>query len=139
MTQPQRKRAWSARRASRRHLALVGRSIPSPREVQRPATRGDCLAGGSNAERPCTFVSCRHHLALEVRKTGSIIFTLGEDAELEQLPQTCALDVADQGGHTLEEVGALLNVSRERVRQLEQIALSSIPPDMRRELQESDT
>jgi hypothetical protein len=134
-----RKWSWSPRRASRRRLVVEGLANPTPREVTRPSTRADCLAGGSNAERPCPFVSCRHHLALEVRKTGSIIFTFAEDTDLEQLPQTCALDVADQGAHTLEEVGALLNVSRERIRQLEHIALSAIPEEARRELQESNT
>lgn len=139
MTQLGRVYSWSPRRASRRRLAVEGRANPSPLEVQRPSTRADCLAGGSNAERPCPFVSCRHHLALEVRKTGSIIFTFAEELDLEQQPETCALDVADQGAHTLEEVGRLLNVSRERIRQLEQIALCAIPEEARRELQESNT
>jgi DNA-directed RNA polymerase sigma subunit (sigma70/sigma32) len=41
------------------------------------------------------------------------------DQELEALEETCALDVADRGGITLEKVGALMNLTRERVRQLE--------------------
>jgi DNA-directed RNA polymerase sigma subunit (sigma70/sigma32) len=33
--------------------------------------------------------------------------------------ETCALDVADRGGITLEEVGEILNLTRERIRQVE--------------------
>jgi len=39
---------------------------------------------------------------------------------------SCALDVADRGGATLEEVGALINVTRERVRQIEVMALAHL-------------
>jgi DNA-directed RNA polymerase sigma subunit (sigma70/sigma32) len=47
------------------------------------------------------------------------------DKEPWELPETCALDVADRGGVTLEEVGGWLNLTRERVRQLEVHALGS--------------
>ncbi len=33
--------------------------------------------------------------------------------------ETCALDVADRGGITLEEVGEIMNLTRERIRQVE--------------------
>ena len=36
-----------------------------------------------------------------------------------ELEDTCALDVADRGGITLEEVGEILNLTRERIRQVE--------------------
>ena len=35
------------------------------------------------------------------------------------MEETCALDVADRGGITLEEVGEILNLTRERIRQVE--------------------
>ena len=35
------------------------------------------------------------------------------------MAETCSLDVADRGGITLEEVGAILNLTRERIRQVE--------------------
>lgn len=39
--------------------------------------------------------------------------------ELEEMPATCSLDVADEGGATLEQVALCLNITRERVRQIE--------------------
>lgn len=37
----------------------------------------------------------------------------------EQMSDSCSLDVAKEGGTTLDEVGNFLNLSRERIRQLE--------------------
>jgi hypothetical protein len=84
-------------------------------DVQRPATRGDCEGNA----RPCPFVSCKHHLYLDVSpKTGAIHLNF-PDLDPDELAETCALDVADRGGVTLEEVGDLMNLTRERIRQLE--------------------
>ena len=41
------------------------------------------------------------------------------DLDVWELEDTCALDVADRGGITLEEVGEILNLTRERIRQVE--------------------
>lgn len=86
-----------------------------------PATRGDCPE-----ERPCPHVRCRYHLFLDVdRRTGAIKLNF-PDIEVEDLPQSCALDVAGREGATLEEVSALMNLTRERVRQIELIALARL-------------
>jgi DNA-directed RNA polymerase sigma subunit (sigma70/sigma32) len=39
--------------------------------------------------------------------------------EVWEMAETCSLDVADRGGITLEDVGAILNLTRERIRQVE--------------------
>lgn len=84
------------------------------RITPRPRTRGDCARG----PRPCPWVGCRHHLYLEVNpQTGSI--AIRHAGGPEDLAQSCSLDVADEGGVTLEVVGGLLNITRERVRQVE--------------------
>lgn len=78
----------------------------------RPRTRADCVAG----PRPCPFAGCRHSLLIEVNPaTGSVKLI----HELDTATDTCSLDVADRGGLSLEEVGQLTNVTRERIRQIE--------------------
>jgi len=84
-------------------------------EQARPRSRAEC----ANAARPCMFVSCKHHLYLDVNpETGSIKLNF-PDREIWELDETCALDVADRGGITLEEVGTIMNLTRERIRQVE--------------------
>jgi hypothetical protein len=84
-------------------------------EATRPRSRVDCATG----PRPCMFISCKHHLYLDVNPaTGSIKLNF-PDKEIWELAETCALDVADRGGITLEEVGAIMNLTRERIRQVE--------------------
>jgi hypothetical protein len=80
----------------------------------RPRTRADC----ATAPRPCPFVSCKHHLALEVHpERGSLRqvfpdFNIADDpAEglqrmQKELGATCVLDVI--GGHEVEHFGGLI-------------------------------
>lgn len=67
-----------------------------------PTKRSDCLPGGSNEARPCRWMSCRHHLAGKA---------------------SCALDVAEEGPHSKEEVAEYLGISRQRVQQIEDLVL----------------
>lgn len=48
------------------------------------------------------------------------------DLEVWEMTETCALDVADRGGITLEEVGTLLNLTRERIRQVERSGIDKL-------------
>ncbi len=91
----------------------------------RPQTRADCVDG----PRPCLFVACKHHLYLDVNpETGSIKINF-PDRDVWELEETCALDVAERGGVTLEEVGDILNLTRERVRQVEVTGLMKLKGD----------
>src|SRR5512138_597500 len=84
-------------------------------EGNRPRSRAEC----ANGPRPCMFISCKHHLYLDVNpSTGSIKLNF-PDMEVWEMAETCALDVADRGGITLEEVGSIMNLTRERIRQVE--------------------
>lgn len=77
-------------------------------------------------ERPCPFVSCQHHLYLDVNpETGSLKINF-LDREPWELADTCSLDVAERDGLTLEEVGEILNLTRERIRQIEVSALHAL-------------
>lgn len=73
----------------------------------RPVTRGDCESG----PRPCVQTWCRHNLAT-----------------------ACVLDIAEAGTLKLHEVAALLGMSRERVRQIEEIALGKLEKRLDRDM-----
>lgn len=83
--------------------------------LKRPQKRSDC----KNMPRPCPFVSCKYHLYLDVNEENGSIKINFPDKTIWDLKETCALDVAEKGGLTLEEVGELMNLTRERVRQIE--------------------
>jgi hypothetical protein len=86
-----------------------------PVDIARPTTREQCR----DDMRPCPWVACKHHLYLDINpETGSIKINF-PDLEPWEIKHTCALDVAERGGITLEEVGEIMNLTRERVRQVE--------------------
>ena len=93
----------------------IGALLYPERSYWRPTSRGEC----ANVARPCPYVSCKYHLYIDVNPaTGSIKVNFPE-REVWELQHSCALDVAQQGGITLEEVGEILNLTRERIRQVE--------------------
>jgi hypothetical protein len=93
----------------------IGALLYPERAYWRPTARGQC----ANVARPCPYVSCKYHLYIDVNpNTGSIKINF-PDLEVWELKDSCALDVAEQGGITLEEVGEILNLTRERIRQVE--------------------
>lgn len=83
--------------------------------------------------RPCVRVSCRYNLYLDVSPaTGSLKLNF-PDLEPGDMEHSCTLDVADEGGATLEQVAQTMNMVRERVRQIEEEAfvtmVRNLPPD----------
>ena len=109
----------------------------------RPKTRRDCLSAeqaekimgfkdkrgdGLNCQRPCPFVSCRYHLYVGYVGRPHI----GEPGYPEpwEIPVTCTLDIADEQGKTLEEVGTVLDLTRERIRQIESEAMVKFKTQM---------
>jgi hypothetical protein len=105
----------SVKRMTKRELEIGRMLYPEQTAHLRPRTRVECSEG----ERPCPFVSCQHHLFLDVSsRTGAIKLNF-PDLEVWDMNETCALDVADRGGTTLEDVGVMMNLTRERIRQVE--------------------
>lgn len=120
---PRRKREVRARTISVKRMPKreieIGRMLFPETDHDKPRTRADCVDG----PRPCPYVSCKHHLFLDVSaKTGAIKLNF-PDLEVEDMDESCALDVADRGGTTLEDVGAIMNLTRERARQIQTAAI----------------
>lgn len=108
------------RQAKRAQAAKV---TPMPTSHWRPKTRLDCF----KVPRPCPYVTCRYNLFLEVCQNGSLRLPHGEheDAVLKQ-KRSCALDLAEDGPRTLDDVGRAQSLNRERVRQIEAIAVAKV-------------
>jgi len=116
-----RARTISVKRMTKRELEL-GRMLYPETDYWKPKSRAECLG----SERPCPYVSCKHHLYLDVSpRTGAIKLNF-PDLEVWEMKETCALDIADRGGTTLEDVGAIMNLTRERIRQVEVRALAKL-------------
>lgn len=101
--------------ATLRHLKSQGH------RVERPKKRSECPS-----YRPCPFVSCRHHLYLDVTKSGSIKFNFG-DMDVTELQSTCALDAVEEHGEmTLKDTGNQMGLTRERIRQIQVQAVKKL-------------
>ena len=72
----------------------IGRLLYPETDYEKPRMREEC----ENGPRPCPFVSCKHHLFIDVSaRTGAIKLNF-PDLEVWEMNETCALDVADRGG-----------------------------------------
>ena len=116
-----RARTISVKRMTKRELE-IGRLLYPESDYEKPRLRSECADG----PRPCPYVSCKYHLYIDVSaRTGAIKLNF-PDLEVWELGESCALDVADRGGTTLEDVGAIMNLTRERIRQVEVKALAKL-------------
>jgi len=116
-----RARTISIRRLSKAELNRGREQYPES-DYWRPASRGDC----AEMDRPCPFVGCKYHLYIDVHPVRGSIKVNFPDVEVWEMTETCALDIADRGGITLEDVGQIMNLTRERVRQLETAGLAKL-------------
>ena len=119
----------------RRLLRTEPLDVAEPTVHWRPRSRGEC-----GESRPCPYVGCHHHLAIEVTQYGGIyqvgtFDAMTSEPALGSAPHpSCSLDVADDGGVTLDEIGTILGLSRERIRQIELGALQKIRTGRGREM-----
>lgn len=95
-------------------LPVISDDLPA-----RPRTRAECV----DVPRPCPFVGCRYNTYLDVSGTGEIRLNSALEPDEVDPALSCALDVADDGGASLRDVGRVLDVTRERARQIEDRAL----------------
>lgn len=90
----------------------------------RPVTFGECEPG------PCAWLSCRHHLKLEIDPVTHSVKDNFPGVDFDEMPETCSLRVADlvSAGETmpLPEVGRYLNITMEWVRKLQDGAMEVV-------------
>lgn len=117
--------------------------------MRRPSKRSECI----NGPRPCPWVGCKYHLYVDVHPTsGRLIWVHSEEFEghkrtpdidsifalvdqtFDEGHPTCALDLAEQGGMTLEDIGSTMHLTRERIRQIEAKALEKLKGRAKKEL-----
>jgi hypothetical protein len=114
-----RSRTINLARESKRERQLLQVLYPDT-DHWRPQTRGDCVDG----IRPCPYVGCKFNLYLDVTPETGVIKLNFPDLDPDELGESCALDVAEDGGRELLPIARALNVTRERVRQIEVRALA---------------
>lgn len=93
-----------------------------------PKIREDCLTG-INKIRPCPWIRCSYHM-LWITYFSSVQFKNETDEQvlerMASLEETCVLDVAEENGATLERIGQASGLTRERIRQIEYLALIKV-------------
>jgi hypothetical protein len=98
--------------------------------VTRPCTRADCEQGA----RPCPWISCRYHLfeelAPRILKVKKDKLRDEPDERLLRvllgMEYSCSLDWAAKGPHTLDQIGQMFGVTRERIRQIQDKGLKRL-------------
>lgn len=78
----------------------------------RPKTRGECV----NGIRPCPWVSCRHHVYLDVVRGGTRVKINFPELEPSDLKESCSLDAAERGEMQPEQVAFTLNLGADVIR-----------------------
>ena len=135
------KRPWTNRRPKNYFADCVDRPRPCPwvgckyhllLDVTAAGSiavnAGESIVKGRNLRRSVSTLRIR-----QVRKKVDVeeaLFTRLLEALTTGWPPTCALDVAeDPKSATLDDVGSMLNVSRERIRQMQFNALAKLRED----------
>lgn len=88
----------------------------TPRHL--PHTREECI----DQPQPCPYVSCRFNLFLDITPDGSIIQNYPGKKVWQIKESLCALDYTERRGMTLKEIGKHFDLTRERIRQVAEIA-----------------
>jgi hypothetical protein len=82
-------------------------------------TRGACR----RLDGPCPHAVCRFNLTCERRDSRG---AKPAQFHMPVVRESCALEAAEHGGMTLEEIALRLSLTRERVRQIELGALKKL-------------
>lgn len=93
-------------------------AFPDDGRRRLPLTREGC----ADLPRPCPLVSCRYNLYLDVSSRGNVRLNF-PDLEPDEMAISCALDVTEHGPLTLDQLAHVMNLTRERARQVQDVAL----------------
>ncbi len=103
------------------------KSIFKELDELRPKIRADC----KNVPRPCPYASCRFNTFLDIHPSSGKLKILHKNCEdpADMKMDNCVLDIVDKhGALTLEEIGTIMNITRERVRQIGDTACRKMRP-----------
>jgi hypothetical protein len=98
------------------------RELPVECAPRRPTCRDECRTG----LRPCPWIGCAWHRYLSVGRNGTIWVNFPNVLPWE-LEDSCLLDELERAGGeelTLGRIGELVNLTKERIRQVETQALA---------------
>lgn len=136
-------------RAATSTAAVVLRAGLSPTIPATPMANGRPSYPACRASpRPCPWASCQYHLLADVTEGGalkvtgrrktlplresrrSVIEEFIDDAvdTLELMDETCALDVADRGAHSIEQIADIMGLSNQRISQMVKTMLAMVEP-----------
>ena len=96
-----------------------------------PEFFGECVEKRLKTGDPCSVFGCKYHLFTTLSKTQLLGINDnpgGDDEMIDRFfkQETCVLIAGLQGSKTLKEIGDLFWTSRERIRQIEAVALRKI-------------
>ncbi len=121
---------WTRRSVGEFYRREVGNKQAIPgRPINRPRARADCPTA-----RPCPYVSCRHHLALEPEQYRSVLRVIGrthEDREairsgdLSGLDSTCSLDY-HLDPQNIVEIALIMRTEKNEIRRIIKGALAKV-------------
>jgi Sigma-70, region 4 len=103
------------------------RSIFKELDALRPKIREDC----KKVPRPCPYASCRFNTFLDIHPSSGKLKILHDNCEdpSDLKVDSCVLDIVEKhGALTLEEIGTVMNITRERVRQIGDAACRKMRP-----------
>lgn len=104
--------------------AVSADNLTSIGEHWRPKYRGECPV-----ERPCPFVGCRYHTYLDFdEESGSMKINFANYDPMD-MRISCSLDIADMGGTSSGTIAQQLNLSPERIRQIERAVMERLATD----------
>ncbi len=104
-------------------LDLVNTSAPrkAVRSGQLVVDRAACPT-----VRPCPLYSCQHHLHVDDERPGRPHHGVSPPRKLRARAESCAIDVAERGELSAEQVSKVMGITAERVNQLEDRALAKV-------------